>query len=79
MQPQSETVWRQANKYKVPRLAFVNKMDRQGADFFKVVEQMVSRLKAAPVPIVIPIGKEDSFAGVVDLIKMKAIIWDESS
>ena len=79
VQPQSETVWRQANKYKVPRLAFVNKMDRQGADFFKVVEQMVSRLKAAPVPIVIPIGKEDSFAGVVDLIKMKAIIWDESS
>jgi len=79
VQPQSETVWRQANKYKVPRLAFVNKMDRQGADFFKVVEQMISRLKATPVPIVIPIGKEDSFAGVVDLIKMKAIIWDESS
>lgn len=79
VQPQSETVWRQANKYKVPRLAFVNKMDRQGADFFKVLEQMVSRLKANPVPIVIPIGKEDAFAGVVDLIKMKAIIWDESS
>ena len=79
VQPQSETVWRQANKYKVPRLAFVNKMDRQGADFFKVVEQMILRLKATPVPIVIPIGKEDSFAGVVDLIKMKAIIWDESS
>ena len=79
VQPQSETVWRQANKYKVPCLAFVNKMDRQGADFFKVVEQMISRLKATPVPIVIPIGKEDSFAGVVDLIKMKAIIWDESS
>ena len=79
VQPQSETVWRQANKYEVPRLAFVNKMDRQGADFFKVVEQMKIRLKANPVPIVIPIGKEDSFAGVVDLIKMKAIVWDEAS
>ena len=79
VQPQSETVWRQANKYKVPRLAFVNKMDRQGADFFKVVEQMKTRLKGNPVPIVIPIGKEDTFAGVVDLVKMKAIIWDEAS
>jgi len=79
VQPQSETVWRQANKYKVPRLAFVNKMDRQGADFFKVVEQMSTRLKATPVPIVIPIGKEDYFEGVVDLIKMKAIYWDEAS
>ena len=79
VQPQSETVWRQANKYKVPRLAFVNKMDRQGADFFKVVDQMGSRLKANPVPIVIPIGKEDYFQGVVDLIKMKAIYWDEAS
>ena len=79
VQPQSETVWRQANKYKVPRLAFVNKMDRQGADFFKVVEQMGTRLKANPVPIVIPIGKEDYFEGVVDLIKMKAIYWDEAS
>ena len=79
VQPQSETVWRQANKYKVPRLAFVNKMDRQGADFFKVVAQMGSRLKANPVPIVIPIGKEDGFQGVVDLIKMKAIYWDDSS
>jgi elongation factor G len=79
VQPQSETVWRQANKYKVPRLAFVNKMDRQGADFFKVVDQMASRLKATPVPIVIPIGKEDYFEGVVDLIKMKAIYWDEAS
>ena len=79
VQPQSETVWRQANKYKVPRLAFVNKMDRQGADFFKVVEQMATRLKATPVPIVIPIGKEDYFEGVVDLIKMKAIYWDEAS
>ncbi|MDD2408075.1 MAG: elongation factor G [Tepidiphilus sp.] len=79
VQPQSETVWRQANKYKVPRLAFVNKMDRQGANFFKVYEQMRTRLKANPVPIVIPIGAEDSFAGVVDLIKMKAIYWDEES
>jgi len=79
VQPQSETVWRQANKYKVPRLAFVNKMDRQGANFFKVYDQMRTRLKANPVPIVIPIGAEDSFAGVVDLIKMKAIIWDEAS
>ena len=79
VQPQSETVWRQANKYKVPRLAFVNKMDRQGADFFNVVGQMQARLKGSPVPIVIPIGKEESFAGVVDLIKMKAIVWDEAS
>ena len=79
VQPQSETVWRQANKYKVPRLAFVNKMDRQGADFFKVVEQMGTRLKANPVPIVIPIGKEDYFQGVVDLVKMQAIYWDEAS
>ena len=79
VQPQSETVWRQATKYKVPRLAFVNKMDRSGADFFKVVEQMRVRLKANPVPIVIPIGREDTFTGVVDLIKMKAILWDEAS
>jgi elongation factor G len=79
VQPQSETVWRQANKYKVPRLAFVNKMDRTGANFFKVVEQMRTRLKANPVPIVVPIGAEDTFQGVVDLIKMKAIIWDEAS
>ena len=79
VQPQSETVWRQANKYKVPRLAFVNKMDRTGANFFKVYEQMKARLKANPVPIVIPIGAEDTFTGVVDLIKMKAIIWDEAS
>ncbi len=79
VQPQSETVWRQANKYKVPRLAFVNKMDRTGANFFKVVEQMKLRLKAHPVPIVIPIGAEENFVGVVDLIKMKAIIWDEAS
>ncbi len=79
VQPQSETVWRQANKYKVPRLAFVNKMDRTGANFFKVYDQMRLRLKANPVPIVIPIGAEENFTGVVDLIKMKAIIWDEAS
>ena len=79
VQPQSETVWRQANKYHVPRLAFVNKMDRTGANFFKVVEQMKTRLRASPVPVVIPIGAEEGFAGVVDLIKMKAIYWDEAS
>ncbi|HMN20817.1 MAG TPA: elongation factor G [Ottowia sp.] len=79
VQPQSETVWRQANKHKVPRLAFVNKMDRVGANFFKVHDQMKLRLKANPVPIVIPIGAEDHFEGVVDLIKMKAIYWDEAS
>ena len=79
VQPQSETVWRQATKYKVPRLAFVNKMDRSGANFFKVVDQMKTRLKANPVPVVVPIGAEDSFKGVVDLLKMKAIIWDEAS
>jgi elongation factor G len=79
VQPQSETVWRQANKYKVPRLAFVNKMDRTGANFFKVYEQMKIRLKANPVPIVIPIGAEENFTGVVDLRKMKAIYWDEAS
>ena len=79
VQPQSETVWRQANKYAVPRLAFVNKMDRTGANFFKVYEQMRVRLKANPVPIVIPIGAEDTFTGVVDLLKMRSIIWDEES
>jgi elongation factor G len=79
VQPQSETVWRQATKYKVPRLAFVNKMDRTGANFFKVVEQMKIRLKANPIPIVVPIGAEENFKGVVDLIKMKAIWWDEES
>ena len=79
VQPQSETVWRQANKYKVPRLASVNKMDRTGANFFKVVDHMQLRLKANPVPIVIPIGAEENFTGVVDLRKMKAIIWDEAS
>jgi elongation factor G len=79
VQPQSETVWRQANKYRVPRLAFVNKMDRTGANFFKVYDQMKARLKANPVPIVIPIGAEEKFTGVVDLRKMKAIYWDEAS
>ncbi|MGN1150087.1 MAG: elongation factor G [Sutterella sp.] len=79
VQPQSETVWRQANKYHVPRLAFVNKMDRTGANFFKVYDQMKKRLQGNPVPVVIPIGAEDNFEGVVDLIKMKAIIWDEAS
>ncbi|KOF53049.1 MULTISPECIES: elongation factor G [unclassified Achromobacter] len=79
VQPQSETVWRQANKYGVPRLAFVNKMDRTGANFFKVYDQLKTRLRANPVPIVIPIGAEDTFKGVIDLIKMKAIIWDEAS
>ncbi|HCP76580.1 MAG TPA: elongation factor G, partial [Pusillimonas sp.] len=79
VQPQSETVWRQANKYGVPRLAFVNKMDRTGANFFKVHDQLKLRLKANPVPIVIPIGSEENFKGVVDLVKMKAIIWDEGS
>jgi elongation factor G len=79
VQPQSETVWRQANKYNVPRLAFVNKMDRVGANFFKVYDQMKSRLKANPVPIQVPIGAEDKFEGVVDLVNMKAIYWDEKS
>ena len=79
VQPQSETVWRQANKYKVPRLAFVNKMDRQGADFFKVYDQMKSRLKANPVPTQVPIGASETFKGVVDLVKMKGILWDEEN
>ena len=79
VQPQSETVWRQANKYRVPRLAFVNKMDRNGADFFKVYDQMRLRLKANPIPIQVPIGAEEKFEGVVDLVKMKAIYWDEAS
>ena len=79
VQPQSETVWRQANKYHVPRLSFINKMDRTGANFFKVYDQLKTRLRANPVPIVIPIGAEEKFTGVVDLIKMQAIIWDEES
>ncbi|SAK74131.1 elongation factor G [Caballeronia fortuita] len=79
VQPQSETVWRQANKYKVPRIAFVNKMDRVGADFFRVQRQIGDRLKGVAVPIQIPIGAEDHFQGVVDLVKMKAIVWDDES
>jgi elongation factor G len=79
VQPQSETVWRQANKYGVPRLAFVNKMDRQGANFYKVYDQMRTRLHANPVPIQIPIGAEEKFEGVIDLVRMKAIYWDEAS
>ena len=79
VQPQSETVWRQANKYGVPRLSFVNKMDRTGANFYKVYDQLKTRLKANPVPVVLPIGAEDTFTGVIDLVKMKAIIWDEAS
>jgi elongation factor G len=78
VQPQSETVWRQATKYRVPRLAFVNKMDRAGADFFKVERQLRERLRANPVPVQIPIGAEEKFRGVVDLVKMKAIIWSEA-
>src|SRR5689334_4507640 len=76
VQPQSETVWRQMNKYGVPRIAFVNKMDRAGANFLRVVEMIRSRLRANPVPIQLPIGAEDGFEGVVDLIRMKAIYWD---
>jgi len=79
VQPQTETVWRQANKYKVPRLAFVNKMDRAGANFMRVYEQMQIRLKAHPVPIQLPVGAEDKFEGVIDLAKMKAIYWDDST
>ena len=78
VQPQSETVWRQANKYRVPRMVFVNKMDRVGANFFGVEQQIKDRLKANPVPIQIPIGAEDTFKGVIDLVKMKALIWDDS-
>jgi elongation factor G len=79
VQPQTETVWRQANKYKVPRLAFVNKMDRSGANFMRVYDQIKTRLKAMPVPIQLPIGAEDKFEGIVDLVKMKAIYWDDES
>ena len=79
VQPQSETVWRQANKYKVPRLAFVNKMDRTGANFFRVVEQVKTRLGGNPVPVVVPIGAEDNFEGVIDLLEMKSVIWDVES
>ena len=79
VQPQTETVWRQANKYGVPRLAFVNKMDRSGANFMRVREQMSSRLKANPVPVQLPIGAEDGFVGIIDLVKMKAVYWDDAS
>ena len=79
VEPQSETVWRQADKYRVPRLAFVNKMDRSGADFLRVVEQIESRLGATPVPLQLAIGAEEEFEGVIDLIKMKAIYWDKDS
>ena len=79
VEPQSETVWRQANKYEVPRMVFVNKMDRAGADFFRVVDQIKTRLGSNPVPIQVPIGSEDSFKGVVDLLTMKSIIWDDAS
>src|SRR5262245_21689517 len=79
VQPQTETVWRQANKYRVPRLIFVNKMDRTGADFMRVYEQVQTRLKANPVPVQLPIGSEEKFQGIVDLVKMKAIYWDDST
>ena len=79
VEPQSETVWRQANKYKVPRIAFVNKMDRVGADYFRVIKMMVDRLQTRPVVLQLPVGVEDSFKGVVDLVSQKAIIWDEST
>src|SRR5438094_10165233 len=79
VQPQSETVWRQANKYRVPRLAFINKMDRVGANYFKSYEHIRSRLKGNPVPIQVPLGTEDSFAGVIDLVAMEAIYWDDAS
>ena len=79
VEPQSETVWRQADKYKVPRIAFVNKMDRVGADFFRGVNMIKDRLKANPVPIQLPVGVEESYKGVVDLVEMKAVIWDEEA
>ena len=79
VQPQSETVWRQTNKYGVPRIAFVNKMDRAGANFLRCVEQIKTRLRGNPVPMQLPIGAEDNFEGVVDLIQMKAIYWDDST
>ncbi len=79
VQPQSETVWRQANRYGVPRMVFVNKMDRTGADFYNVEDQIRTRLKANPIPIQLPIGAEDQFKGIIDLVKMKAILWDEDA
>ena len=79
VQPQSETVWRQMNRYNVPRIAFVNKMDRAGADFLRCVEQIRTRLRGEPVPIQLPIGAEEKFEGVIDLIRMKAIYWDDGN
>ncbi|WP_458700903.1 elongation factor G [Sulfurospirillum sp. 1307] len=79
VQPQSETVWRQANRYRVPRMVFVNKMDRTGADFYEVERQIKNRLKATPVPIQIPIGAEDNFKGVIDLVQMKALVWEDEA
>ena len=79
VEPQSETVWRQADKYGVPRIAFINKMDRVGADFFRGVQMIKDRLKANPLPIQLPVGKEENFKGVIDLVRMKAVIWDEES
>ena len=79
VEPQSETVWRQANRYGVPRLAFVNKMDRAGADFYRVLRQIQERLRGNPVALQLPVGAEEKFEGVVDLIKMKAIAWDEET
>ena len=79
VEPQSETVWRQANKYNVPRIAFINKMDRAGADFFNVVQQIKEKLGAVPVPVQIPIGAEENFKGVIDLVEMKAIVWYEDA
>src|SRR5262245_36950938 len=79
VEPQSETVWRQADKYRVPRVAFVNKMDRPGADFARVVEQLRTRLSANPVPIQLPIGAEETFRGEIDLILMKGIVWDDET
>jgi elongation factor G len=79
VEPQSETVWRQADKYQVPRIAFINKMDRVGADFFRGVDMIRERLKANAVPIQLPIGKESDFAGVIDLVEMKAIVWNDEA
>src|SRR6202012_608357 len=79
VQPQSETVWRQADKYKVPRLCFINKMDRVGADFYRAVDTIVDRLKARPVAIQIPVGAEDQFKGVIDLVEMKAVLWRDET
>ena len=79
VEPQSETVWRQADKYRVPRIAFLNKMDRVGADFFNSMQTIIDRLGANPIPVQLPIGKEANFRGVVDLVSMKAIVWDDET